>query len=256
MNIPNNHSSTLCFFEELMFNSDHSFLDIFSMNDIKQRFEKVNLQIRQAEVAASRSVGSVQLLAVSKTKPATDIATAYQSGQRHFAESYLQEALKKQQALAAFNITWHFIGPIQSNKTKSIATHFSWVHSVDRLKIAKRLSEQRPAHLPALNICLQVNISAEESKAGVTLEQLPQLISEIISLPNIQLRGVMAIPEPETEYESQRQPFNRLYHAVKQLNMPELDTFSFGMTADLKAAIAEGSTIVRIGTALFGARTY
>ncbi|MFW5444473.1 MAG: YggS family pyridoxal phosphate-dependent enzyme [Methylococcaceae bacterium] len=224
------------------------------MNDIKQRFAKVNSQLRHAELAAERHRGSVQLLAVSKTKPAADIVTAYQTGQRHFAESYLQEALIKQQALAAFNITWHFIGPIQSNKTKSIAAYFSWVHSVDRLKIAKRLSEQRPTHLPPLNICLQVNISAEESKSGVTLEQLPQLVSEINGLANIRLRGVMAIPEPETEFQLQRQPYNQLYYAVKKLNISTLDTFSFGMSGDLKAAIAEGSTLVRIGTALFGAR--
>ena len=207
-------------------------------------------------MAAGREKGSVQLLAVSKTKPAMDIAIAYQAGQRRFGESYLQEALKKQQELAAFDISWHFIGPIQSNKTRPIAAHFSWVHSVDRLKIAKRLSEQRPAHLPALNICLQVNISAENTKSGVTLAELPQLIKQVSGLPNIKLRGVMAIPESVSDYESQRQPYRSLYQAVKQLDMAELDTFSFGMTGDLKAAIVEGSTIVRIGTALFGARSY
>ena len=226
------------------------------MNDIKQKLANINSQIRHAEMAAGRDKGSVQLLAVSKTKPATDIAIAYQAGQRHFGESYLQEALKKQQELAAFDISWHFIGPIQSNKTKAIATHFSWVHSVDRLKIAKRLSEQRPDHLPALNICLQVNISAETTKSGVTLAELPQLIKQVSGLPNIKLRGVMAIPESESDYENQRQPYRLLYQAVKQLGITELDTFSFGMTGDLKAAIAEGSTIVRIGTALFGARAY
>ena len=226
------------------------------MNDIKQRLAKIKSQIRHAEIAVGRDKGSVQLLAVSKTKPATDIAIAYQAGQRHFGESYLQEALKKQQELAAFDISWHFIGPIQSNKTKAIATHFSWVHSVDRLKIAKRLSEQRPVHLPALNICLQVNISAETTKSGVTLAELPQLIKQVSVLPNIKLRGVMAIPESESDYENQRQPFRQLYQAVKRLDIAELDTFSFGMTGDLKAAIAEGSTIVRIGTALFGARSY
>lgn len=225
------------------------------MNDIKQRFKTINSQIRHAELTAGRVRGSVQLLAVSKTKPAVDIAMAYQTGQRHFGESYLQEALKKQQELAVFDITWHFIGPIQSNKTRDIATHFSWVHSVDRLKIAKRLSEQRPDYLPALNICLQVNISAEATKSGVALDELPQLINEVIDLPHIQLRGVMAIPEPETNYKTQRQPYRQLYQAIQQMNMPELNTFSFGMTADLKAAIAEGSTEVRIGTALFGERT-
>ncbi len=224
------------------------------MNEIKQRFRTINSQIRHAELAAGRSKKSVQLLAVSKTKPTVDIATAYQIGQRHFAESYLQEAMKKQKELAAFDISWHFIGPIQSNKTRDIASYFSWVHSVERLKIAKRLSEQRPDYLPALNICLQVNISAETTKSGVPLNELPELIHEVISLPRIRLRGVMAIPEPETDYDKQCQPYRQLYQAVRQFNMPELDTFSFGMTADIKAAIAEGSTIVRIGTALFGAR--
>lgn len=226
------------------------------MHEIKQRFRKIESQIRQAELDAERKTNSVQLLAVSKTKPSSYITIAYNLGQRHFGESYVQEALSKQQELSAFNITWHFIGPIQSNKTKSIASHFNWVHSVDRLKIAKRLSEQRPSHLPALNICLQINISNEETKSGVLLNELPQLIEEISQLPNIQLRGVMAIPEPNTDYDAQRQPYQQLYQAVKQLNRPELDTFSFGMTGDLKAAIAEGSTIVRIGTALFGARSY
>ncbi|MCK4842842.1 MAG: YggS family pyridoxal phosphate-dependent enzyme, partial [Methylococcales bacterium] len=147
-------------------------------------------------------------------------------------------------------------GPIQSNKTKLIAQSFSWVHSVDRVKIAKRLSEQRADYLPALNICLQVNISGEASKSGVSLDDLPQLINQLNDLPNIRLRGVMAIPEPETDFEKQRQPFHLLYQTIEKLNLPEMDTFSFGMTADLNAAIAEGSTIVRIGTALFGARSY
>ncbi len=226
------------------------------MSQIKQRLLKIKSQIRHAEFATGREKGSVQLLAVSKTKPASDIVIAYQAGQRLFGESYLQEALQKQQALAGFDITWHFIGPIQSNKTKAIATNFSWVHSVDRLKIAKRLSEQRPDYLPALNICLQVNISHEETKAGVTLEQLPALIDEVRQLPKICLRGVMAIPEPNTEFERQCQPYRSLYQAVKSLDLIELDCFSFGMTGDLKAAIAEGSTIVRIGTALFGERSY
>ena len=226
------------------------------MNQIKQRLAKIKSQIRQAEFAAGRTKHSVQLLAVSKTKPAIDIIQAYQAGQRLFGESYLQEALLKQQALAAFDISWHFIGPIQSNKTKAIATHFSWVHSVDRLKIAKRLSEQRPQHLPALNICLQVNISEEQTKSGITLKQLPELLAEVSALPNICLRGVMAIPEPNVDFEKQCQPYRTLYKTVNALNIPALDTFSFGMSGDLKAAIAEGSTIVRIGSALFGERDY
>lgn len=224
------------------------------MTTIKQNFKKISAQIRQAELETGRKANSVQLLAVSKKKPAVDIVQAYQIGQRHFAESYVQEALKKQQELAAFNITWHFIGPIQSNKTKQIATHFNWVHSVDRLKIARRLSEQRPPHLPPLNICLQINISHEKTKSGLLLDELPPLIEEINQLPNIQCRGVMAIPVPESNYEKQREPYRQLVCAVNALNLSELNTFSLGMTGDLKAAIAEGSTIVRIGTALFGLR--
>ncbi|MDZ4151901.1 YggS family pyridoxal phosphate-dependent enzyme, partial [Methylicorpusculum sp.] len=198
--------------------------------------------------------GSVQLLAVSKTKSASIIAQAYKAGQRQFGESYLQEALAKQQALSAFNIIWHFIGPIQSNKTKQIASHFHWVHSVDRLKIAQRLSEQRPSDLPPLNICLQVNISHENTKSGIDLQELAGFVDEALRLPNIVVRGVMAIPAPETEFTRQCLPYRSLYEAVTALNLPQLDTFSFGMSDDLEAAIKEGSTIVRIGTALFGER--
>lgn len=224
------------------------------MDTIAERYQHVLSQIRHAVNIAGRPRNSVQLLAVSKTKPASDIARLYRLGQRHFAENYLQEALLKQAQLAAFNITWHFIGPIQSNKTKPIAAHFDWVHSVDRLKIAQRLSEQRAEHLPPLNICLQVNISQEATKSGVRIEELPELVETVVKLPRLRLRGVMAIPEPEANYAKQRQPYRRLYQAVEQLNRPELDSFSYGMSADLKAAIMEGATMVRIGTALFGER--
>jgi len=226
------------------------------MATITERLKQIRTQISEAELACNRQPGSVLLLAVSKTKPAEDIAAAYQAGQRHFGENYLQEALRKQQELGAYTITWHFIGPIQSNKTKALSTHFDWVHSVDSLKIAKRLSEQRPAHLPPLNICLQVNISDEPSKSGITLAELPQLCEQVAKLPNLTLRGVMAIPAPQDDFEQQRQPYRALYQAVTNLKQPGLNTFSFGMTGDLKAAIAEGSTIVRIGTALFGERDY
>jgi len=221
---------------------------------IHSRLKYILEQIRQAEVAYKRKPESVLLLAVSKTKSAKDIAAAYQAGQRHFGESYCQEALKKQQELGAFDITWHFIGPVQSNKTKALATHFAWVHSVDSLKIAKRLSEQRPGTLPPLNICMQVNISDEQSKSGITLNELPQLCELVATLPNIKLRGVMAIPMPEVDFELQRLPYKSLYQAIAKLDNPELDTYSFGMSGDLIAAIAEGATIVRIGTALFGVR--
>jgi pyridoxal phosphate enzyme (YggS family) len=221
-----------------------------------ERYWHIRSQIRHATGIAGRPKHSVQLLAVSKTKPATDIAALYSLGQRHFAENYQQEALQKQLQLGAYNITWHFIGPIQSNKTKAIANQFSWVHSVDRLKIAQRLSEQRPCHLPPLNICLQVNISQESSKSGFSLAELPEMVEQIGLLANLRLRGVMAIPEPETNYHRQRQPYQQLFQAVQALDRPELDSFSFGMSGDLKAAIMEGATLVRIGSALFGERSY
>ncbi|NBV75687.1 MAG: YggS family pyridoxal phosphate-dependent enzyme [Methylococcaceae bacterium] len=221
---------------------------------LAESFAQVKHEIMLAEQTAGRTPGSVALLAVSKTKPAALIAEAYRLGQRHFGENYVQEAVSKQQQLSAFNISWHFIGPIQSNKTKIIASHFAWVHSVDRLKIAQRLSEQRPAHLPALNICLQVNISGEASKSGIALEELAELVDQVRQLPGLRLRGVMAIPEPETDFQRQRQPYRQLFQTVQALKHPELDTFSYGMSGDLSAAICEGATIVRIGTALFGAR--
>ena len=224
------------------------------MNSIIQSLTKLRTQIQQAEINYYRQASSVLLLAVSKSKPASMIAEAYQAGQRHFGENYLQEALGKQQAFGAFVITWHFIGPIQSNKTRAIASHFDWVHSVDKLKTAQRLSEQRPENLSPLNICLQVNISNEPSKSGIGLNELAELVEQVALLPNIKLRGVMAVPAPSTSFEQQCQPYKTLYQAVKQLNKPELDTFSFGMSDDLNAAIAQGATIVRIGTALFGYR--
>ena len=225
------------------------------MTAIANKLKQINSEIHNAEVYAQRQDGSVQLLAVSKTKPSSDIVQAYQAGQRHFGESYCQEALLKQKELGCFQITWHFIGPIQSNKTRQIANHFSWVHSVDRLKIAKRLSEQRPAYLPPLNICLQVNISNEQSKSGFQLGELAEAIEQISQLPHIKLRGVMAIPQPVVDFEQQRVPYHQLYRCVKTINNPQMDTFSFGMTGDLRAAIAEGATIVRVGTALFGVRS-
>ncbi len=221
---------------------------------IENRLKGIRTHIKEAEITYHRKPGSVLLLAVTKTKSAQAIAAAYQAGQRHFGESYCQEALKKQQELGAFDIVWHFIGPIQSNKTRALAMHFDWVHSVDSLKIAKRLSEQRPIALAPLNICLQVNISGELSKSGISLDELPQLYESVAALPNIKLRGVMAIPMPEEDFELQRRPYKTLYQAVAKLDNLELDTYSFGMSGDLNAAIAEGATIVRIGTALFGAR--
>ena len=222
--------------------------------NLAERLHAVEQRLRSAERAAGREAGCVRLLAVSKTKPAEQMMIGYHAGQRHFGESYLQEALVKQQQLAHFNITWHFIGPIQSNKTRSIANHFSWVHSVDRLKVARRLDEQRSPDKAPLNICLQVNVSGEKSKAGVALDELPDLAAAISEMPRLRLRGLMAIPAPSTGFEAQRAPFRALRTAMERLPCATLDTLSIGMSNDLEAAIAEGATIVRIGTAIFGSR--
>lgn len=226
------------------------------MDSIAQRLDSVRARITQAEQQAGRSPGAVQLLAVSKTRPIEDLRAALAAGQRCFGENYLQDALPKIAALADEAIEWHFIGPIQSNKTREIAGHFDWVHSVDRLKIARRLSEQRPADRPPLNLCLQVNTSGETSKSGVMPDQVAGLARAIAELPHLRLRGLMTIPAPAAEFEQQRKPFRRLHQLFEQLNADglALDTLSMGMTNDMEAAIAEGSTIVRIGTAIFGAR--
>jgi pyridoxal phosphate enzyme (YggS family) len=197
----------------------------------------------------------VGLLAVSKTKPASDLREAFSAGLRDFGENYLQEALGKQTELSDLPLIWHFIGPIQSNKTRAIAENFAWVHSVDRLKIAQRLSEQRPADLPPLNVCIQVNVSGEASKSGCAPEDLPALAQAIIALPNLRLRGLMAIPEPTDDSDEQNAAFAAVRTLQDQLNLP-LDTLSMGMSHDLEAAITQGATWVRIGTALFGARNY
>lgn len=225
------------------------------MSTIAENIAKVAGRIRDAAQAAGRNEHAVGLLAVSKTKPVSALREAYASGQRDFGENYLQEALDKQAELGDLDITWHFIGPIQSNKTKAIAAHFDWVHSVDRLKIAERLSAQRPEGLPPLNICLQVNISGEATKSGCLPEELPGLASAIQALPGLRLRGLMAIPGPQDDPARQREPFAQLRELQASLNLP-LDTLSMGMSHDLEAAIAEGATWVRIGTALFGARDY
>lgn len=225
-------------------------------NLIGERFSRVRDQIRLAEEEAGRASGSVRLVAVSKTRPATDIRQAHAVGQLDFGENYVQEALAKQDELQDLpDLIWHFIGPIQSNKTRSIASRFAWVHSVDQLRHAQRLSEQRPDTLPPLNVCLQVNISDEPSKSGVTLEQLPDLAAAVALLPNLRLRGLMAIPAPGTDPVGQRIPFTRLRNALEQLKLEGLDTLSMGMSDDLQAAIMEGATHVRIGTALFGPRS-
>lgn len=227
-------------------------------SDLLQRYQKVLQRIQTACQVSNREPNSVSLLAVSKTKPVEDITELAKQGQRAFGENYLQEALKKIEVHP--ELEWHFIGPIQSNKTKPIAENFSWVHSVDRLKIAQRLSNQRPSHLPALNILLEVNISNESSKAGFNTESVLEAAKEISQLPNLNLRGLMAIPQSETDYQKQRLPFAKMKQLLIQLqqSLPEcqLDTLSMGMSGDLEAAIEEGATIVRIGTDIFGARNY
>ncbi len=223
---------------------------------IAANLDLVRQRIRLAEERYRRPPGSVRLLAVSKTRPAADILEASAHGQCRFGENYLQEALEKIGALQQQRLEWHFIGPIQSNKTRAIAASFHWVHSVDRLRIARRLSEQRPAGLGPLNICLQVNVSGESSKSGVTPDELPALAAGIATLPNLRLRGLMAIPAPSTGLEQQRVPLRHLRRALEDLNRSgaTLDTLSMGMSADLEAAVAEGATIVRVGSDIFGPR--
>ena len=226
------------------------------MSSIADNIGSVTRRIQKATLKAGRDPDSVRLLAVSKTRPPEDLRAAFEARQQAFGENYLQEALDKIGALDDLDgIEWHFIGPIQSNKTRQIAESFAWVHSVDRLKIARRLSEQRPESLPALNICLQVNINNEDSKSGCTLDELPELVSAISDLPNISLRGLMAIPAPAETSEARRAPLAALRQAAQSLPL-DLDTLSMGMSDDLTEAVQEGATIVRVGTALFGQRQY
>lgn len=214
--------------------------------------------VAEAAIKADRAPAEVRLLAVSKTFPAAAIREAFAAGQRAFGENYLQEALDKMALLHDLSLEWHFIGPIQSNKTRPIAEHFAWVHSVDRLKVAQRLSEQRPAHLPPLNICLQVNVSGEETKHGVAPEEVAGLARAVAGLPRLRLRGLMSIPAPEQDEAAQRKAFASMHTLREGLNAQgmALDTLSMGMSHDFQAAIKEGATIVRVGTAIFGTRTY
>jgi len=232
------------------------------MSTIVQKLQAVDASIVAAVNASGRARNEVQLLAVSKTFPAEAVIEAIDAGQLAFGENYLQEGLDKIASIAEarpqVQVEWHFIGPIQSNKTKPIATHFDWVHTVERLKIAQRLSEQRPAELAPLNVCLQVNISGELSKSGVKPEELKELAQQVARLPKLRLRGLMAIPEPETEVDRQRAAFRQLRVLADGLRAAghQIDTLSMGMSSDLGAAIAEGATIVRVGSAIFGSRKY
>ncbi|WP_292931300.1 YggS family pyridoxal phosphate-dependent enzyme [Noviherbaspirillum sp.] len=232
------------------------------MSSISDNLQAVEERITTAAREAGRDPREVRLLAVSKTFGADAVIAAAQAGQRAFGENYLQEALDKMSAVHVARpdllLEWHFIGPIQSNKTRPIAEHFDWVHSVEREKIAQRLSEQRPAHLPPLNICLQVNISGEASKSGVAPGEVLELAKRVANLPRLKLRGLMAIPEPEGDIDRQRVPFRQVRMLLDELRTHglDMDTLSMGMSADLVAAVEEGATIVRIGTAIFGQRYY
>ncbi|MFA5825741.1 MAG: YggS family pyridoxal phosphate-dependent enzyme [Gallionellaceae bacterium] len=228
------------------------------MTAILSNLQAIHRAIAQAAQAAQRDPASVMLLAVSKTFPAAAVREAYAAGQRAFGENYVQEALDKIEALRDLNPEWHFIGPIQSNKTRVIAENFSWVHGVDRLKIAQRLSEQRPPDLPALNICLQVNVSGEASKSGVDPADAADLAREVSMLPHLKLRGLMAIPAPADDVNAQRLPFAQLRELALAISAQgiALDTLSMGMSHDFAAAIREGATIIRVGTAIFGTREY
>ncbi|MGF6815593.1 pyridoxal phosphate enzyme (YggS family) [Paraburkholderia atlantica] len=233
----------------------HRFADHFAHN-----LADVHERIASAAQAAGRDAQSVTLLAVSKTFPADAVRAAHAAGQRAFGENYVQEALDKIQTLADLraSLEWHFIGPLQSNKTRPVAEHFDWVHSVDRLKIAQRLSEQRPDNLPPLNVCLQVNVSGEASKSGVAPDEAAAIAHRIAALPKLKLRGLMSIPEPAGDLDAQRAPHRQLRELFERLRNDglALDTLSMGMSADLEAAVLEGATIVRVGTAIFGARDY
>jgi len=229
------------------------------MTSIQHNLQQLRQRIRAAATQCGRDPEEVTLLAVSKTKPASAVEEAIEAGQLAFGENYVQEGVEKIEALTAHpQVEWHFIGPLQSNKSRLVAEHFAWCHTVDRLKIAQRLNDQRPDALPPLNVLIQVNISDENSKSGIMLEDLPELAQQVAALPRLQLRGLMAIPAPESDYARQLAVCQRMADAFRQLKQryPDVDTLSLGMSDDMEAAIAAGSTMVRIGTAIFGARDY
>ena len=226
------------------------------MTTIPANLQAVRQRIAQACAQAGRAPATVHLLAVSKTWPVAALQEAAAAGQQAFGESYVQEALPKIAALAPLGLEWHFIGPLQSNKTRQVAEHFAWVHSVERLKIAERLSAQRPAALPPLNVCVEVNVSGEESKGGCAPDEAPALCRAVAALPGLRLRGLMAIPEPTADASLARRRFAALRELRDAINADglALDTLSMGMSHDLEAAIMEGATLVRVGTAIFGER--
>ena len=226
------------------------------MADIEHNLGKLLSRIRELELLYGRTPGSVKLLAVSKTRTVEEIKSAMACGQYHFGENYMQEALAKIRAINNPRITWHFIGPIQANKTGPVAEHFSWVHSIDRLKIARRLNAMRPPDKPPLNFCIQLNISHEQTKSGISPERLSEFLAALGEFPRLRLRGLMTMPELTDDFQTQRHSFRKLYEYYTHLNNDDLsmDTLSMGTTTDMEAAIAEGATVLRIGTAIFGPR--
>jgi pyridoxal phosphate enzyme (YggS family) len=218
---------------------------------------KIRDLLAKAAVDAGRSAEAVQLLAVSKKQPVSSIVEAAAAGQRDFGENQVTEGVEKINTIANNDLVWHFIGHLQTNKTRTVAEHFDWVHSIDRLKTARRLSDQRPASLSELNVCVQVNVDSEPGKSGVTMDAAPDLAREILALPRLRLRGLMCLPAIRDDFEGQREPFRQMSRLFDELraNGVNVDTLSMGMSADFRAAIYEGSTIVRLGTAIFGART-
>ncbi|KES19348.1 putative enzyme with a TIM-barrel fold [Gilliamella apicola SCGC AB-598-B02] len=232
------------------------------MNTVQDNLLNIKNEIKKIAKECGRDPNTIQLIAVSKTKPAEQIMEAINAGQLAFGENYVQEGIEKIQYfkknMPNNDLIWHFIGPLQSNKSKLVAEHFDWMHTIDRLKIAQRLSDQRPNHMAKLNVLIQVNISQEASKSGVKPEEVTDLVKQIVALPNLNLRGLMAIPEIENDYDKQLKVFTKMQQLLHSLqkDYPFMDTLSMGMSGDMPAAISAGSTMVRIGTAIFGARQY
>ena len=226
------------------------------MIGVTENYRKIQDLLAKAAAEAGRPADHIRLLAVSKTKPVAAILEAADAGQRDFGENFVQEGLQKIERCGRDDLVWHFIGHLQSNKTRPVAEHFNWIHTVDRLKIARRLSEQRPPLAPPLNVCIEVNVDAEPSKSGVSPEALPALARDVAALPRLKLRGLMCLPAIREGFDEQRRPFAALRELLESLNEEgmALDTLSMGMSADYAAAIQEGATIVRVGTAIFGAR--
>ena len=232
------------------------------MNTVQDNLLNIKNEIKKIAKECGRDPNTIQLIAVSKTKPVEQITEAINAGQLAFGENYVQEGIEKiqyfEKNMPNNDLIWHFIGPLQSNKSKLVAEHFDWMHTIDRFKIAQRLSDQRPNHMAKLNVLIQVNISQEASKSGVKPEEVTELVKQIVALPNLNLRGLMAIPEIENDYDKQLKVFTKMQQLLHSLqkDYPFMDTLSMGMSGDMPAAISAGSTMVRIGTAIFGARQY